>query len=202
VLYEGLRGWNGGDPCDIDGMAGKALCFLSVCGAPRAAEVFKMRCVQIDDDLWHVPANRMKGRTPRDIPLPQEATDILRSILPDNPAPDAYVFRGGAAGRSDHQRMRSLLKHFGLMCDVHGFRTSFRSWALDHLKHPLDIPAVELAHDHAIRNKVAEAYRDTGLVRHRRILNERWSSYLRGVAYTGDFAVPALTLVVDNAAAA
>jgi hypothetical protein len=86
-----LRGWNGGDPCDIDGMAGKALCFLIVGGAPRAAEVFKMRCVEIDDDLWHVPANRMKGRTARDIPLPQEAMDILRPILADNPAPDAYV---------------------------------------------------------------------------------------------------------------
>jgi hypothetical protein len=33
----------------------------------------------------------MKGRTARDIPLPQEAMDILRPILADNPAPDAYV---------------------------------------------------------------------------------------------------------------
>ena len=48
---------------------------------------------------------------------------------------------------------------------------------------------------------MAGTYRDTSLIAHRRILNERRSSYLRGVAYTGDYEVPALSLVVDNAAA-
>ena len=76
---------------------------------------------------------------------------------------------------------------------MHGFRTTF--------KHALDIPAVALSLDHALGGKVAETYRDTSLIGHRRILNERWSSYLRGVAYTGDYEVPALSLVVDNAAA-
>jgi hypothetical protein len=127
----------------------------------------------------------------------------MRSIMPNNPAPDAYVFTGGAAGgRIGHQRMRKLLKHLGLPYDVHGFRTSFKSWALDNLKHPLDIQAVELAHAHALGNAVQESYRDTGLVRHRRILNERWSCFLRGVAYAGPYEVPALSLVVDNTAAA
>jgi hypothetical protein len=41
------------------------------------------------------------------------------------------------------------------------------------MKHPLDIPAVELALDQAIGNKVGETYRDTSLIAHRRILNER-----------------------------
>ena len=77
-----------------------------------------------------------------------------------------------------------------------------KSWALDNLKHPLDIPAVELSLDHAIGGKVAETYRDTSLIGHRRILNERWSAFLRGVAYTGLYEVPGLSLVVDNAAVA
>jgi hypothetical protein len=34
------------------------------------------------------------------------------------------------------------------------------------------------------------------------MLNERWSRFLRGVAYTGLYEVPALSLVVDNAAVA
>jgi hypothetical protein len=48
---------------------------------------------------------------------------------------------------------------------------------------------------------VGEAYRDTSLIGHRRILNERWSCFLRGLAYDGPYEVPALSLVVDNAAA-
>jgi len=81
-------------------------------------------------------------------------------------------------------------------------RTTFKSWALDNLKHPLDVPAVELSLDHAIGGKVAETYRDTSLIGHRRILNERWCAFLTGVAYTGRFEAPDITLAVDNTAAA
>ena len=115
---------------------------------------------------------------------------ILNNIRP-NGAPTDFVFAGSAAGgRLNRQAMRLLLRELGSEYDVHGFRTTFKSFCLDNLKHVLDEPAVELAHDHAIGGKVAETYRDTSLIGHRRILNERWSSYLRGVAYTGPYAVP------------
>jgi integrase len=184
-------------------MPAKALRVLIVCGAPRAHEVFGMKWGELAGDLWHVPGDRMKGRLPRTIPLPAEAMAILREIMPENPSPSDFVFSGAAAGgRINHQAMRLLLRALGLPYDVHGVRTTFKSWVLDHLKHPLDSAAVEIAHDHAIGNKVAETYRDTSLIAHRRILNERWSCFLRGVAYTGGFEVPALSLVVDNAAVA
>lgn len=71
---------------------------------------------------------------------------ILREIEPPNTAPTDFVFTGAAAGgRINHQAMRLLLRELGLDYDVHGVRTTFKSWALDNLKHPLDIPAVELA---------------------------------------------------------
>ena len=189
--------------CDTVGMPALALRMLIVTGAPRAHEVFGMKWGEVCGNLWHVPAKRVKGRTPHVIPLPEEAIAILDSIRPDNPAPTDFVFSGGAAGgRINHQAMRLLLRELGLDYDVHGFRTTFKSWALDNMKHVLDEKAVELALAHAIGNEVAEVYRDTGLINHRRILNERWSSYLRGVAYTGLYEVPALSLVVDNAAVA
>lgn len=116
---------------------------------------------------------------------------ILREIEPPNTAPTDFVFTGAAAGgRINHQAMRLLLRELGLDYDVHGVRTTFKSWALDNLKHPLDIPAVELALDHAIGGKVAKTYRDTSLIGHRRILNERWSCFLRGVAYKATTRCP------------
>ena len=118
----------------------------------------------------------MKGRLPRIVPLPDEAMAILREIEPPNASPTAFVFAGSAAGgRINHQAMRLLLRELGYGYDVHGFRTTFKSFCLDNLKHVLDEPAVELAHDHAIGGKVAETYRDTSLIGHRRILNERWA---------------------------
>jgi integrase len=145
----------------------------------------------------------VKGRTDHIIPLPEEAIAILREIMPDDPSPTDFVFTGGAAGgRINHQAMRLLLRELGLDYDVHGFRTTFKSWTLDNMKHVLDSQAVELALDHAIGNKVGEAYRDTSLIGHRSILNERYAAYLAGVAYNGPYEVPALSLVVDNAAVA
>jgi integrase len=186
-----------------EGMPAKALRVLIVTGAPRAHEVFGMRWGEVWGNLWHVPAKRVKGRTDHIIPLPDEAMALLRSIMPDNPAPSDFVFSGAAAGgRINHQAMRLLLRALGIDYDVHGFRTTFKSWCLDNLKHPLDIPAVELALDHAIGGKVAEAYRDTSLINHRRILNERYCAFLTGVTYSGAYEVPALSLAVDNTAAA
>ena len=189
--------------CATAGMPAKALRVLIVTGAPRAHEEFGMKWGEVPFTQWHVPSKRVKGRNEHIIPLPEEAMAILREIEPPNAAPTDFVFTGSAAGgRINHQAMRLLLRELGLDYDVHGVRTTFKSWALDNLKHPLDVPAVELSLDHAIGGKVAEAYRDTGLVAHRRLLNERWSAFVRGVAYTGLYEVPALSLVVDNAAVA
>ena len=106
------------------------------------------------------------------------------------------MFKGaGDGGRINQQAMRLLLRALGLDYDGHRFRTTFK-FALDNLKHVLDSSAVAVVHDYAIGGKVAETYRDTSLIGHRRILNERWPCFLRGVAYTGDFEVPALSVVV------
>ena len=138
-------------------------------------EVFGMNWVEVQGNQWHVPAKRVKGRTDHIIPLPEEAMAILREIEPPNAAKTDFVFSGGAAGgRINHQAMRLLLRVLGLDYDVHGVRTTFKSWTLDNLRHPLDVPAVELALDHAIGGKVAETYRDTSLIGHRRLLNERY----------------------------
>jgi integrase len=122
--------------CATKGMPAKALRVLIVCGAPRAPEVFGMRWGEVKGNQWHVPAKRVKGRTDHIIPLPEEAMAILREIMPDNPSPTDFVFTGGAAGgRINHQAMRLLLRELGLDYDVHGVRTTFKSWALDNLKH-------------------------------------------------------------------
>ena len=175
---------------------------LIVCGAPRAHEVFGMRWGEMQGNQWHVPAERVKGRTDHIIPLPDEAMAILRAIEPPNAAPTDYVFAGGAPQTINHQAMRLLLRELGYDYDVHGVRTTFKVLGAGQPEAPARCPAVELSLDHAIGGKVAETYRDTSLIGHRRILNERWSAFLTSVAYTGPYEVPGLSLVVDNAAVA
>ncbi len=95
--------------------------------------------------------------------------------------------------------MRLLLRALGLDYHVHGFRSTFKSWILDHMKHLLDVLAATLAWITPSATPVGEAYRDTDLISHRRILNKRHCAFLTDVAYTGPFEVPALSLV-DNTA--
>jgi integrase len=129
--------------CATEGMPAKALRVLIVSGAPRAHEVFGMKWGEVQGNQWHVPAKRVKGRTDHIIRLPEEVMAILREIEPTNAAPTDFVFTGSAAGgRINHQAMRLLLRELGYDYDVHGVRTTFKSWALDNLKHPLDVPAV------------------------------------------------------------
>jgi integrase len=80
----------------------------------------------------------MKGRLPRIIPLPDEAMAILDRIRPSDPAPRDFVCKGAAdGGRINYQAMRLLLRALGLDYDVHRFRTTFKSFCLDNLKHRL-----------------------------------------------------------------
>ena len=79
-----------------------------------------MKWGEVQGNQWHVPGNRMKGRLPRIIPLPDEAMAILREIEPPNASPTAFVFAGSAAGGINHQAMRLLLRELGYGYDVHG----------------------------------------------------------------------------------
>jgi integrase len=205
ALYSRLCGWTGsgsGNEADPDGMAGHALRFLIACCSPRAAEVFQMRVGEIKYNQWHVPGDHVKGRVSRIIPLSDEALSVLHAIIPADAKPTDYVFTGKAGGRIGHQRMRRLLAHFGYDYDVHGTRSTVKSWVMDNLKHPLDLPAIEIAADHTIGNAVQESYRDTSLLAHRRILAERYAAFLTGVAYTGRYEASPMSLVVDNSAVA
>lgn len=188
---------------DHDKMPAKALRFLCLTCAPRTSEVVELKWHEINGDIWTVPAERMKGRVTRQIPLSAEAMAILDEIRPQIIEPEAYVFRGrggwtrdqdgrkaprrGMTGRMGIHEMRKVLRGLDLDWHVHGFRATFKSWVMDNKAHLLDPEAAELCLDHAIGNAVQEAYRDTGLLQHRRILAERWSAYLRGVPYAGPY---------------
>ena len=109
----------------------------------------------------------MKGRIPRIIPLPEEAIAILDSIDPTILRPPiSCSLVGQPVAGSIIRRCGCCCASLGLDYDVHGFRTTFKSFGLrqpeacagraSRRTRPLD---------HAIGGKVAETYRDTSLDR-------------------------------------
>ncbi len=59
---------------------------------------------------------------------------------------------------------------------VHGFRSSFKSWQVDH--YPLFEIAGEMALDHAVGTEVRRIYaRDAKMIKQRRQLMDAWAEY-------------------------
>lgn len=157
-------------------IAGLALEF-TILTAARTSEVLNARWSEIDLDknMWEVPAERMKGGRPHRVPLSDRAKVILRELLPLKTS--EYVF---PSNRRNHPlSSMAMTMHLRRMnydkITVHGFRSSFRDWASEATSFPHEICEMALAH--VIDNKAEAAYRRGDLFEKRRKLMAAWASY-------------------------
>jgi len=121
----------------------------------------------------------MKTRTEHSIPLSNRVLELLRREQ-EHANGSAYVFLGRyRTGPLDNKTMLRLLMDMGEQVTVHGFRASFKTWALEH---GYRWDAVELCLSHRVGNQVAQAYlRGTAIEERRRIM-EAWLAYCTSAA--------------------
>jgi integrase len=159
--------------------AARALEF-TILTAARTGEAIGARWSEIDIDnaLWTVPAERMKGGRAHRVPLSAAALAVLRHMLPLRPAGgDSFVFPGLRPGRPlSSMAMLKLLARMGHGdLTVHGFRSAFRDWCEEATHTPHAVAEAALAH--AVADKVEAAYRRGDLFEKRRALMEDWAAY-------------------------
>ena len=164
------------------GMAAKCLRFIALTAA-RASEATKARWqeIDLDDKVWTIPGERMKGGKPHRVPLSSEALAILRSVRPRDPDPNGPVFPGQREGKpiSLTALMKALRRACRTMATVHGLRSTFRDWcAVRGVQREL----AELALAHAVGTEVERAYRRADLLDQRRPLMAKWGKYASVVA--------------------
>jgi integrase len=115
-------------------MAALALEFLIVT-ATRTAETLGMQWDEIDRDnaVWVVPGERMKTGEEFSVPLSDRAAEIIaeaRSRARKEPTADRFVFFGVIPKRPlSNMALSMLMRRMNATETVHGFRTSFRTWA-------------------------------------------------------------------------
>ncbi|MYD91184.1 MAG: DUF4102 domain-containing protein [Caldilineaceae bacterium SB0662_bin_9] len=135
--------------------------------------------ITLADRLWIVPADRMKAGSEHRVPLSDAALAVLEEarILRDEsdlifPSP-----QGSGRALSD-MSLTKLLRDCGLAdtATVHGFRTSFKVWAMECTDFPW--MATEAALAHTLGNEVAASYARTDLLELRRNLMQRWANFL------------------------
>jgi integrase len=125
---------------------------------------------------WTIPANRMKAKKDHRVPLSPRAVAILRQAqaLGDG---TGLVFPGTKAGRPlSDMTLSKLVKELGFEVDVHGFRTSFRTWAQELTNFPREVAEAALAH--TIKDKAEAAYARSDVLDKRRKMMEAWAGYL------------------------
>jgi integrase len=150
------------------------------CVILTACRTSEIRCMAWPEISWNqclltIPAARMKTRTEHTVPLCDRMMELLRREQErSNRSP--YVFTGRNAGQPlDEKAIRALLRDMGEQVTVHGFRSSFRSWAAEQTT--FDFYAVEMCLSHSVGSAVTQAYLRGNAIDKRRPIMDAWSVY-------------------------
>jgi integrase len=159
-----------------DGDAALALEFL-ILNVARTGEVIAARPEEFDytKRLWVIPGNRMKSGKEHRIPLTPRTMEIAKSR-----AAGEFLFPGRKPQKPmSNMAMLQLLERMGRTdITVHGFRTTFRTWAAERTNYPRELCEMALAH--AVGNEVEQAYQRSDLFEKRRELMAAWADYVAG----------------------
>lgn len=128
--------------------------------------------------IWTVPGDRMKmGRNHR-VPLCSRAVEIIRHQK-EQLGYDAPLFPGMKRGKAlTDMALLKLAKSIGGEITIHGFRTSFRTWAQEKTDVLPEVAEAALAH--SSQSTVEAAYARSDLFEKRYDLMCSWEEFLQG----------------------
>jgi integrase len=169
----------------LEGVAPRALEFL-ILNASRTGEAIGARWSEIDlpGRLWTIPASRIKSGRDHRVPLSEPAAVILDPLWETRES--AFVFPGQRGGRPlSSNTLLLVLRRLGRgNVTVHGFRSSFRTWAAEQTDFPREIAEAALAH--VVGDRVEFAYQRSDFFQKRWQLAEAWAKFCLTPAPVGD----------------
>lgn len=167
-FLETLKGSNAGE-------ATKLALELLILTASRSGEVRLANWSEFDlqQGIWTRPAQRMKSKKEHRVPLPPRALEILEQAAKLGTG-KGLVFPGTVYGKPlSDMTLSKLTKALGYDVDVHGFRTSFKTWAQERTNTPRDVSEAALAH--VVKDKAEAAYARSDFFEKRRTLMNLWA---------------------------
>ncbi|MGC1505777.1 MAG: integrase arm-type DNA-binding domain-containing protein [Sulfitobacter sp.] len=160
------------------GTATKFALEMVILTASRSSEVRKADWSEFDleQGIWTRPALHMKSKKEHRVPLSPRALEILEKARKLGTG-EGFVFPGTKHGKplSDMTLLKQA-RALGYDVDVHGFRTSFKTWTQERTNTPRDVAEAALAH--IVKNKAEAAYARSDFFEKRRKLMDRWAGFL------------------------
>lgn len=152
------------------------LIILTACRSGEA-RLAKWEEIDLDAAEWTIPAERMKAKRVHRVPLSARAVEVLKSAKAEGERigdESGLVFPGTKRGKPlSDMTLTKLVKALGYDVHVHGFRTSFRTWAQERTNYPREVAEAALAHVNA--DKVEAAYARSDLFEKRRQMMDGWA---------------------------
>jgi integrase len=151
----------------------KAMQFV-ILTATRTAEALGARWAEIDlaGKVWTVPKERMKSHREHRVALSDAAVELLQGL----PKSSEFVFPGERAVTVSDRLLLKQIKDMGYDITVHGFRSTFRTWAAERTSFPREVIEVALAH--AFGDATERAYQRGDMFEKRAELMNQWATYL------------------------
>ena len=160
---------------EMDCVSALALEFV-ILNASRTGEVIGANRNELLNDLWTVPASRMKGGRSHQVPLGKRSLELLEISESLDPQSEYFFSKNGKP--LSNMAMLMMVRRLSLGITVHGFRSAFRDWVSEETEFSPELAEMALAH--TIGNKVEAAYRRGNLIERRKSLMKHWESFCEG----------------------
>jgi len=181
-----------------DGTASRAVEF-AILTASRSGEVRGAKWSEFDfkENLWTIPAERMKARREHQVPLSKAALGVLALMRQQSTTlhsdgaktqMDQFVFAGTKEQALSDMSLTAVIRRMnsdvekpiwidaaGEGITVHGFRSTFRMWAAETTAYPREVAEHALAHQ--LPDAVERAYQRGTQFAKRQSLMAEWGAY-------------------------
>lgn len=166
---------------------------FTILTAMRTTEVIGATWEEIDLEarIWTVPASRMKikrtgsgeEREPHRVPLCESAVSLLLALPREADNPHIFIApseKKKGQALSNMAMLKFLKEDLGYKGEatVHGFRSSFKTWAAEATVYPDELSEIAIAH--YPEDKTVSAYKRTDLLDKRVPLMDDWASFVAG----------------------
>lgn len=158
-----------------DSRQARCMQFLILTGA-RTSEAMGARWDEIDfiENVWCIPAARMKSRQDHKVPLTEQALQVLKDT--HTRGKTELIFPGKySTEMMASNALRRLLAKYDEPYTTHGFRSTFRTWAADKTKYSPELCEMALAH--SVGTTTERSYNRTTQLEKRRKLMESWAGF-------------------------
>jgi integrase len=165
-----------GDLSEADGIAATMLRFL-IFTSCRTNEVVEARWSEIDrpSSTWKIPGERMKMNQDHVVPLSDPALAILDRMRDEGERD--LIFPNPDGGSFSENAMLAVLDRLGYgHVTVHGFRSTFATWAEEATDYPDGVREAALAHKY--KSETTAAYQRGQKLEKRRTLMKDWAQFL------------------------